>query len=56
MMIDIQPHEQKALEELMINTRAMVGVLGREREHCVKLMVWAQMVEDLLERMYQEQK
>lgn len=51
MTIDIEPHEKKAMEELVLNARAMVGVLGRTSPHCIKLMVWAQMVEDVLERM-----
>lgn len=49
-IISIAPHEFDAMRRLVDNARAMTSVLGREREHCQKLLVWAQMVEDILER------
>jgi hypothetical protein len=53
----VQPHEKKAMEEMVINTRAMVDVLGgRQHPHCIKLMVWAQILEEFLDRVDQEQK
>ena len=48
------PHERTAMRHLLLNARAFAQTLPAGEAHAVKLRVWAQIVEDMLERMEKE--
>lgn len=47
--VTIAEHEREAMWKLILNARALGGMLGGD--HAAKLKVWAQAVEDVLARM-----
>ena len=50
-VVSIAPHEREAMRQLMWNTRGLVSVVGNDSVHGQKLLAWAAMVEEVLERM-----
>lgn len=50
-IVSVRDHERDAMWQLVHNARAFAGMVSGE--HSVKLKVWAQAVEDVLNRMEQ---
>jgi hypothetical protein len=53
--VAIARHERFAMEQLVLNARAMAGLIDAT-EHGTRLLVWAQAVEDVLGRLDGETK
>ena len=51
MLVDIHPHEKDAMEQIVRNVRVFAELLNKDREHSARLTNWAQMLEDIVERM-----
>jgi hypothetical protein len=48
--VEIRPHEIDALRQIIINVRALATTVISEDDHRRRLLNWAQMIEDVVER------
>ena len=51
MQVEIAPHEKEAMYSLVLAARAIAGVLKDDDQQKAKLLNWAGMVEDVVERL-----
>lgn len=52
MMVEIKPHEGEAMMNLVLVTRALASqLIKNDMTQAVRLQIWAQMLEDVVERM-----
>ena len=49
-LASIYPHEQEAMLKLAQLTRALASSLPPTETHTIRMLIWSQMVEDVLER------
>jgi hypothetical protein len=48
--VEIKPHELHAMQQLIMNVRAMAGIIRIDDNHTKRLLNWTQMLEDVVDR------
>jgi hypothetical protein len=56
MLVEIKKHELTAIAQIVINLRAMAAVLlPHDDPQLIKINVWANVVDEVLERAYEQE-